>query len=64
MPVDLSMISLNQIIWIVLILLVIVGGYVVVRYFLTHVFHFLFHGCGLILLIAAIVYALHLLKVF
>jgi hypothetical protein len=64
MSIDLSMINLHQITVIAAVVVVVVVVFVVIRYFLTHVFHFLFHGCGFILLIAVVLYVLHILKVF
>ena len=64
MSIDLSMINLNTILWIAAIIAVIVVAFIVIRFFLHHVLHFLFHGCGFILLIAVVLYVLHVLKVF
>jgi hypothetical protein len=63
MSVDLSMINSNLVFWVVaiLVILVIFG---VIRFFFRHLLHFFFRGCGLILLIAAILFILHALKVF
>jgi hypothetical protein len=63
MSLDLSMININLVFWVVavLVILVIFG---IVRFFFRHLLHFFFRGCGLILLIAALLYILHLFKVF
>jgi hypothetical protein len=45
----------------ILVLIVIFG---VIRFFFRHLLHFFFRGCGLILLIAALLYILHIFKVF
>ena len=64
MSLDLSMINLNTILWIAAIIGALIVVFVVIRFFLHHVLHFLFHGCGFILLIAVVLYVLHVLKVF
>ena len=63
MSVDLSMININLVFWVaaILVLIVIFG---VIRFFFRHLLHFFFRGCGLILLIAALLYILHIFKVF
>ncbi len=63
MSVDLSMINTNLVFWVVaiLVILVIFG---IVRFFFRHLLHFFFRGCGFVLLIAAVIYILHILKVF
>jgi hypothetical protein len=63
MSVDLSMLNTNLVLWVVaiLVILVIFG---IVRFFFRHLLHFFFRGCGFILLIAAVIYILHILKVF
>jgi hypothetical protein len=60
---DLSMINGNLVFWVVaiLVILVIFG---IFRFFFRHLLHFFFRGCGFILLIAAVLYILHILKVF
>lgn len=63
MSVDLSMININLVFWVVAILvLIVIFG--VIRFFFRHLLHFFFRGCGLILLIAALLYILHIFKVF
>lgn len=63
MSLDLSMININLVFWVVAILVIIVF-FGVIRFFFRHLLHFFFRGCGLILLIAALLYILHVLKVF
>jgi hypothetical protein len=63
MSVDLSMINANLIFWIVAILVIILI-FGIVRFFFRHLLHLLFRGCGLILVIAALLYILHVFKVF
>ncbi len=62
MPIDLSAINLNWVAWIFIALAVIVLAFAVIRLF-GHLVHFILHGCGLILLVAALLYILHLLKI-
>ncbi len=63
MTLDLSMINSNLVFWVVaiLVILVIFG---IFRFFFRHLMHFFFRGCGFILLIAVVLYILHILKVF
>ena len=63
MSADLSMININLVFWIVAILVIILI-FGIVRFFFRHLLHFFFRGCGLILLIAALLYILHVFKVF
>jgi hypothetical protein len=63
MSVDLSMININLVFWVVAILVIIVF-FGIIRFFFRHLLHFFFRGCGFLLLIAAILFILHALKVF
>ena len=63
MSVDLSMINTNLVFWVVAILVILVF-FGIIRFFFRHLLHFFFRGCGFILLIAAVIYILHILKVF
>ena len=61
MSIDLSTINLSLVGWalIAVAVLVLVFG---ILHFFGHLLHILLRGCGLILLAAVILYALHLLK--
>jgi hypothetical protein len=63
MSIDLSMINANLVFWVVAILVIILI-FGIVRFFFRHLLHFFFRGCGFILLIAALLYILHIFKVF
>ena len=41
---------------------VVLIAYSIFRFFLRHLMHLFFRGCGLILIVAAVLYVLHLLK--
>ena len=64
MSLDFSMINLNLVIWVVGVLLLIIVIFGIFRFFFRHLLHFFFRGCGFILLIAAVLFILHALKVF
>ncbi len=64
MSLDFSMINLNLVLWLVGILVLIVVVFGIFRFFFRHLLHFFFRGCGFILLIAAVLFILHLLKFF
>jgi hypothetical protein len=63
MSIDLSMINANLVFWVVAVLVIILI-FGIVRFFFRHLLHFFFRGCGFILLIAALLYILHIFKVF
>jgi hypothetical protein len=60
--IDLSAINISLIGWLFILLAVIVLAFAVIRLF-GHLLHIILRGCGLILLVAALLYILHLLKV-
>lgn len=61
MPFDLSSINLSLVGWLLILLAVVVLAGAVLRFF-GHLVHIIIHGCGLVLLAAAVLYILHLLK--
>ncbi len=64
MSLDLSMIDFRLVVWLVVIVVGVLFVFGVVRFFFRHLLHFFFRGCGFILLIAALIYVLHILQVF
>jgi hypothetical protein len=64
MSVNLSMIDLNLVFWLIGILVLIILVFGIFRFFFHHLLHFFFRGCGLILLVAVVLFVLHALKVF
>jgi hypothetical protein len=62
MPIDLSWINLNLVGWVIILVAVLVLVLAVLRFF-GHLLHIIISGCGVILLVAALLYILHLLKV-
>jgi hypothetical protein len=60
----LSTIQPSPLVWLVVIIVVVIVAFGVVRFFFGHLMHLFFRGCGLILIVAAALYVLHLLKVF
>lgn len=64
MSIDLSMINFNFVVWLLAIIFVLVLIFGIVRFFFHHLLHFFFRGCGFILLLVAVLYILHVLKVF
>jgi len=64
MSVNLSMIDLNLVFWAVGILVLILVIFGIFRFFFKHLLHFFFRGCGFILLVAVVLYVLHILKFF
>jgi hypothetical protein len=61
MPFDLSAINLNLVGWLVILVAVVVLAVAVVRLF-GHLLHLIIRGCGVILVVAILLYILHLLK--
>jgi hypothetical protein len=61
MPFDLSAINLNLVGWLVILVAVVVLAVAVVRLF-GHLLHLMIRGCGVILVVAILLYILHLLK--
>lgn len=62
MSIDLSSINLNLVGWVIILLAVLVLVFAILRFF-GHLLHIFIIGCGVILLAAALLYILHLLKV-
>ncbi|MGZ6317409.1 MAG: hypothetical protein ACXWNQ_09130 [Anaerolineales bacterium] len=53
---------LSPLVWLVLLVVVVLVAFGIVRYFFGHLMHLFFRGCGLILIVIAALYVLHLLK--
>ena len=64
MSVNLSMIDLNLVFLVVGILVLIILVFGIFRFFFRHLLHLFFRGCGLILLVAVVLYILHVFKFF
>ena len=62
MPFDLSSINLSLIGWLLILLAVVALAGAILHLF-GHLVHIIIRGCGLVLLVAAVLYILHLLKV-
>jgi hypothetical protein len=62
MSIDLSALHLSPLVWLVVFIVVVVTAFGIVRYFFGHLMHLFFRGCGLILIVIAALYVLHLLK--
>ena len=61
MPFDLSWINLNLVGWVIILVAVLVLVFAFLRFF-GHLLHIIISGCGVILLVAALLYILHMLK--
>lgn len=61
MPIDLSWINLNLVGWVIILVAVLALVFAVVHFF-GHLLHIIISGCGVILLVAALLYVLHMLK--
>ena len=64
MSINLSTIHISQLLWLLGIGIIVVAIIWIVRTFFQHLMHWLLRGCGLILLVAAVLYVMHLLKLF
>jgi hypothetical protein len=62
MPFDLSSIHLNLVGWLIILVAALVLAGAILRFF-GHLLHILIRGCGVVLLVAALLYILHLFKV-
>lgn len=62
MSIDLSAIQLSPFMWLIAIIVVILIVFGIFRFFFYHLIHLFFRGCGLILIVAVLLYVLHLLK--
>ncbi len=61
MPFDLSSINLGLVGWLLILLAVVVLAGAILRLF-GHLLHIIFRGCGVVLVVAVLLYVLHLLK--
>jgi hypothetical protein len=61
---DLSMIDLNSVIIVLAILLAVGLVFFVVRFFFAHLLHLLIRGCGVIVIVLALLAVLRYLKIF
>ncbi len=64
MAFNLSSIDLNVALGLCAVVVAIVFIFIAIRFFMHHVLRFLFHGCGAILLIGALLLLLHYFKIF
>ncbi len=62
MSIDLSAIHLSPLMWLAVLVVLVLVVLGVFRFFLRNLMHLFFRGCGLILVVAAVLYVLHLLK--
>ncbi len=59
MSIDFSTIPYNQIVWGALIVLGVIVGVVILRFFWRHILKYLFQGCFVILAVIAVLALLH-----
>ncbi len=64
MNIDFSSIHINQIVWAVVIILVVIAAVGAIRFFWKHILKYFVQGCVVILAIIALLALLHYLKVF
>jgi hypothetical protein len=62
MSIDLTAIHLSPLMWLVLLGALALVAFSIFRFFFRHLMHLFFRGCGLIVLVIALLYVLHLLK--
>ncbi len=62
MSIDLSAIHLSPLMWLILLGAVVLVAYSIFHFFLRHLMHLFFRGCGLLVILIALLYVLHLLK--
>jgi hypothetical protein len=62
MSIDLSAIHLSTLAWLGVLAVIVLIVFGIFRFFLRGLMHLFFRGCGLILIVAAILYILHVLK--
>ena len=62
MSIDLSAIPISPLMWLIILGAVVLIVYSIFRFFLGHLMHLFFRGCGLIVIVIALLYVLHLLK--
>lgn len=62
MSIDLSAIHLSTLAWLGVLAVIVLIVFGIFRFFLRNLMHLFFRGCGLILIVAALLYILHVLK--
>ncbi len=62
MSIDLSAIQISPLMWLILLGVVVLIVFGIFRFFLQHLMHLFFRGCGLLVIVIALLYVLHLLK--
>ncbi len=62
MSIDLSALHLSPLVWLVILVAAFLVVFGIFRFFFQHLIHLLFRGCGLIVIVVAVLYVLHLLK--
>ena len=62
MSIDLSAIHLSTLAWLGVLAVIVMIVFGIFHFFLRSLMHLFFRGCGLILIVAAILYILHVLK--
>ncbi len=62
MSIDLSAIHLSALAWLALLAVAVLIVFGIFRFFFGHLMHLFFRGCGLIVIVVALLYVLHLLK--
>jgi hypothetical protein len=62
MSIDLSAIHLSPLVWLAVIIVIVIVAFGIVRTFFGHLIHLFFRGCGLIVIVVALLYVLHLMK--
>jgi hypothetical protein len=62
MSIDLSAIHLSPFGWLLVIVVLAIVVLGIVRTFFQHLLHFFLRGCGLIVILVAVLWVLHLLK--
>ncbi len=62
MSIDLSALNIQTIVWLVAAAAVVLIVFGIFRFFFRHLLHLFFRGCGLIVIVVALLYVLHLLK--
>ncbi len=62
MSIDLFGLHFGSILWLVAAVVVVLIVFGIFRFFFRHLMHLFFRGCGLIVIVIALLYVLHLLK--
>ncbi len=62
MSIDLTAIHLSPLMWLIALGVVVLVVYSIFHFFLRHLMHLFFRGCGMIVVAIALLYVLHLLK--